>query len=90
MSEAAQRSPGYRAVDVVRDHADRDAIAVQAAPAGLNAVARMEMYVAPSGQLRSTISIIEPSKRSASASSVPAPPACAATSRRLLPAQATS
>jgi hypothetical protein len=59
MSDGAQKSPGRRAVDVVRGYADRDAIAVQDALAGLDAVAWMEMYAVLSGLLRSTVSIIE-------------------------------
>lgn len=59
MSDGAQKSPGYRAVDVVRGYADRDAIAVQDALAGLDVVAWMEMYAVLSGLLRSTVSIIE-------------------------------
>lgn len=46
-------------MDVVRGYADRDAIAVRDALAGLDVVAWMEMYSVLSGLLRSTASIIE-------------------------------
>ncbi|MCX4767436.1 hypothetical protein OG562_42120 [Streptomyces sp. NBC_01275] len=59
MSDGAQKSPGYRAVDVVRGYAHRDAIAVRDALAGLDVVAWREMYAVLSGLLRSTVSIIE-------------------------------
>lgn len=59
MSDGAQKSPGCRAVDVVRGYTDRDAIAVRDALAGLDVVAWMEMYSVLNGLLRSTVSIIE-------------------------------
>ncbi|WP_327692899.1 hypothetical protein [Streptomyces sp. NBC_00459] len=58
MSEAVQKSPGYRAVDIVRGYAERDAIAVQDAMAGLDPAAWTEMYTVLSGLLHSTVGIV--------------------------------
>jgi hypothetical protein len=64
MSDGAQKPPGRRAVDVVRGYAERDALVVRDALAGLDAVAWQEMYVVLSGLLHSTVSIIEVTGRS--------------------------
>ncbi|MGX1365677.1 hypothetical protein RKD19_001036 [Streptomyces canus] len=59
MDNAAHRTSGDHAVDVVRGYADRDAAAVEKALAGLDTDGWIEVHAVLSGLLRSTISIME-------------------------------
>lgn len=59
MDNAAHKTSGDHAMDVVRGYADHDANAVQKALAGLDAGSWIEVYAVLSGLLRSTISIME-------------------------------